>query len=174
MRHLTDEEIQAYIDGEAASRPPQVEAHLAECPVCSGVLREYRRLYSALANDRCFAPSFLRATKALSELRLREKAETGWDRAETAVATLGIAGALAVALWAYTALGGPGAGWTEFLATSRRYLSPALESLRALANAAGSVGAEVGLVVTACFVLYVILSLDYLLVRPSARQATNG
>lgn len=55
LRHLTDEEIQEYLDG---SLPPEnvllSQTHLEICPFCRESLRQYQRLYVDLAGDEDF------------------------------------------------------------------------------------------------------------------------
>lgn len=43
MKHLSDSEIQAYIDGELSSRQAdRVEQHLQQCPDCAALVEEQR------------------------------------------------------------------------------------------------------------------------------------
>ena len=52
MRHLTDEEIQAYLDG--ADLDPELSGHLVTCIQCHEVLGGYRALYADLADETAF------------------------------------------------------------------------------------------------------------------------
>ena len=54
MRHLTEQEIQTYLDGVGPENRARVEEHVAACPGCRKALEEYRVLYSGLADDSAF------------------------------------------------------------------------------------------------------------------------
>jgi anti-sigma factor RsiW len=49
-RHLTDEEIQAYLDGSAAEIDAGLRAHLETCRQCRELLGDYEALYARLAD----------------------------------------------------------------------------------------------------------------------------
>ncbi len=53
-RHMTDEEIQAYLERGASYMDQVFHAHLGECSECRRRLHEYRALYGALEEDRGF------------------------------------------------------------------------------------------------------------------------
>jgi anti-sigma factor RsiW len=66
LRHLTDDEIQAYLDGEFTPADAGLEAHLRTCAACQNALREYETLYSRLADRAAFeSPRDLAATVVL-------------------------------------------------------------------------------------------------------------
>ena len=54
MRHLTDEEIQAYLDGFVGELDPGLADHIRTCEQCRGALRDYRALYAGLADKSAF------------------------------------------------------------------------------------------------------------------------
>ncbi len=49
-RHLTDEQLQAYLDG-TLDEAAEVETHLASCPRCRREVELYRQLYVAIERD---------------------------------------------------------------------------------------------------------------------------
>lgn len=55
MKHLTAEDIQAYLDGVSGPETRALECHLQECAACRARLEEYRGFYAALADDRAIA-----------------------------------------------------------------------------------------------------------------------
>ena len=68
MRHLSDDEIQTYLDGGARGLAPNLRHHLDTCSRCQEELRAYRAVYTQLADDTMFqAPSTL-ATAVLAKL----------------------------------------------------------------------------------------------------------
>lgn len=51
LRHLTDEEIQDYLDGNVPSGNRYVQEHLRKCERCRKALLEYQSLYLGLKKD---------------------------------------------------------------------------------------------------------------------------
>jgi len=49
--HLTEDQIQTYLDNKDRSDRSSIEEHLAICPSCMGVLNEYKQLYGLLETD---------------------------------------------------------------------------------------------------------------------------
>ncbi len=54
LRHLTDEEIQNYLDNIPRSGNRFVEEHLRSCQLCRKALEGYKRLYVGLKTDKGF------------------------------------------------------------------------------------------------------------------------
>jgi predicted anti-sigma-YlaC factor YlaD len=51
MNHLTDEQIQDYLDGNSAVNTEEIESHLQSCEACRTELARYRSLSTALSED---------------------------------------------------------------------------------------------------------------------------
>ncbi len=51
LRHLNDEDIQAYLDGRLAHRAKLIERHLLECESCRAELEQYQVVFEALKQD---------------------------------------------------------------------------------------------------------------------------
>jgi hypothetical protein len=73
VKHMTDEEIQAYLDAPSGKADAGVRNHLGKCLECSKVLADYRALYSSLADDAAFEVPKGLAGAVLSRLRLQRK-----------------------------------------------------------------------------------------------------
>jgi anti-sigma factor RsiW len=71
--HLTDEQLQAYLDGTLADADA-VELHLETCPACRQALEAYRQLYVAIEEEAApeLSPDFVDRVMA----RLTESADT--------------------------------------------------------------------------------------------------
>ncbi len=172
MKHLSDEDIQAYLD-RGAAETAIADDHLKECPSCRRILEEYRALYGALSDEECFAPSTGLATRALSGLKTRAAAKPLREFTETLAAAFGIVAALAVSAWVNAWLDGRSLDFGLAVDTLRRYVSLVVEPLASSANALISVRNEIGFGVMAAFVLFVIFSLDYLFLELRARQGAS-
>jgi predicted anti-sigma-YlaC factor YlaD len=70
VRHLTDDEIQAYLDLRAEGLAPDLMDHLETCGTCRAAVRAYQALYARLADDRGFEapPGF--AANVIARLNL--------------------------------------------------------------------------------------------------------
>ena len=72
MNHLTDEQLQEYLDNKSGFPDEQVGAHLEACPECREALARYEKLYSVLSVDtapelpRHFTSSVMTAIEAES------------------------------------------------------------------------------------------------------------
>lgn len=51
FQHLTELQVQAYLDDSPESQPLLVEAHLEECARCRANVDAYRSLYTSLASE---------------------------------------------------------------------------------------------------------------------------
>jgi predicted anti-sigma-YlaC factor YlaD len=51
LRHLNDEDIQAYLDGQLAHRAILIERHLQECDSCRARVEQYQPVFEALKLD---------------------------------------------------------------------------------------------------------------------------
>ncbi|MFC1476299.1 anti-sigma factor family protein [Candidatus Zixiibacteriota bacterium] len=54
LEHLTDEQIQEFLDIGAGEKNELVAAHLEDCPSCRAAVAEYRHLYQQLTDDTGF------------------------------------------------------------------------------------------------------------------------
>lgn len=97
MRHLTDDEIQAYLDGTGPDLSETMESHISSCKRCRRSIETYRMLYIGLADAGSFEPVRDPAPAVLCMLGI----ETSRGRSrpiEVILAAVGIVAAVAVAL----------------------------------------------------------------------------
>ena len=188
MKHLSDEKIQAYLDcevgAERASIAASMAGHLRECPACQGAIDEYRKLYLALEDESSFALEMDVAARALSKVKPRERQERERDLVDTFAGALGIMSALGVAVWVYVRLGGVVLGGAvpdlgQSVAGFRGFLAHAAELSAYIGSAIMPVIHEIGTIVTAGVVIYLLLALDYLFLNhlpqsPAGSKPTCG
>jgi hypothetical protein len=72
LRHLTEEEIQTYLDGSSDEIDAEVRRHLETCRPCREVLADYEALYAGLADTSDFEIPRNLAGSVLSGLGLRQ------------------------------------------------------------------------------------------------------
>ena len=60
MIHLSEDQLQSYLDGTENTRRQEMEAHLAACLQCQRALAAYRQVFSVLAQppETSLSPSF--------------------------------------------------------------------------------------------------------------------
>jgi len=162
VRHLSDEETQAYLDGGAGAKRASMAGHLRDCPACQGAIDEYRKLYLALEDKSSFALEMDVAARALSKVKTRGRRERERDLVDTFAGALGIMSALGVAVWVYVRLGGVVPDLGQSVAGFRGFLAHAAELSAYIGSAVMPVAHEIGTIVTAGVVIYLLLALDYL------------
>jgi hypothetical protein len=96
MKHLTDSEIQAYLDGGASDERGRLDSHLKTCDSCRKKLREYEMLYDGLSSDTIPGLPADFTGSVMAELDNRESVE---GRRPTRRILVWLAGVL-VGLWA--------------------------------------------------------------------------
>lgn len=63
MKHLSDDEIQAYLDGAPPALDRDLKVHLETCAACQNAVGQYKTLYAGLADDTAYdVPSDLAQT----------------------------------------------------------------------------------------------------------------
>ena len=67
VKHLTDEEIQRYLD-EDIPRDAAISRHLKECAICQHEFQSYRQVYRALEHDSGFVLSSSFAESVMGRL----------------------------------------------------------------------------------------------------------
>lgn len=82
MKHLTDRQMQAFLDGQDRSQNSAAQKHLQECDFCRSELSAYQKVYQALDENPGFAlqPDF--TNLVLNRLQARaEKRIQLWETA---------------------------------------------------------------------------------------------
>jgi hypothetical protein len=51
MKHISDEDLQAYLDGDTAIDTAEIEQHIKSCTVCQTALRAYQEVYHAIESE---------------------------------------------------------------------------------------------------------------------------
>ena len=90
LRHLTDEEIQDYLDGNIPEGDELIQKHLRRCERCRKALLEYQSLYQGLKDDRGFKLPAGFPKAVLSKLPEEESVKARFKYYEFAFILLGI------------------------------------------------------------------------------------
>jgi hypothetical protein len=96
LRHLTDEEIQDYLDGNIPEENKYVQEHLRTCERCRKALLEYQSLYLGLKKDHGFELPGSFPKTVISKLPKEPMIKPRLKYAEILLAILGVVGAVFV------------------------------------------------------------------------------
>lgn len=97
MNHLTDEDIQKYLDRDSALNKAEVDRHLKDCDHCRQNYLLYKKIYAGLADETGFLLSADFSESVVS--RIRKKREKTYSFFEGILLT--IAGLFSVGLLLY-------------------------------------------------------------------------
>ena len=91
VTHLTDEEIQDYLDGNLSHQGRIfAEAHLETCESCKVAVKQYQSLYVGLKQDRGFDLPRTFAKSVVAKLPLTPKTKSGFDYSDILLGILAI------------------------------------------------------------------------------------
>ncbi len=79
--HLSDEQIQQYLDDKNKNNGLAIEKHLENCPDCQHTLNLYKDLYTSLQKD--FIPEFSPAFSKKVITKVQATGESRWERLES-------------------------------------------------------------------------------------------
>jgi len=168
-RHLTDEEIQDYLDGNLQSENRLSEEHLQTCQLCQNTMEEYNRLYEELKVDEGFelSPGFLESV--LSRLKKEKASTSSLSLAEILI--LGMMAVVALFTTIYFV------NWASFGQVISRILLSEAETLLTIWGNSVKLLMELNLSPDLLFlagvILLIIKLLDYLIINRSNQLVKN-
>jgi predicted anti-sigma-YlaC factor YlaD len=171
VTHLTDEEIQDYLDGNLSHQSRVfLEAHLKTCESCQVALKQYQSLYVGLKQDQEFDLPRTFAKSVVVRLPMAEKAKSGFNYSDI------LLGILAILVTAFTTLHFLDLG---LLGRSLSYIPlPQFELIERLFDAAknlvAALQANLSLLVVGILVLLVTGALDRILFQPLLRHRRHA
>ena len=167
-KHLTDAEIQDYLDGDADREDSTTAKHLDSCSLCKKNLELYRCLYSGLCDDVGYELSVDFADKVVSSVGLGDS--RGYiKRYANALATIVGSVAALAALYCFTDIpkiiaGGAWLGWFDSILGGRIYSS--------MTGYASSAGNTVSLIISGILALVTIWAVDRFMIRSKRRPSS--
>jgi predicted anti-sigma-YlaC factor YlaD len=167
MRHLDEEEVQAYLDGGETLDGLRVTLHLQECPACRRMYEEYRTLYAVLVDE-----SHVCAPLPAAEERKRGRVA---DMAEALIGASALTSALVVASVILVGGGGLRSGAGLVAGALWQLLRRAAGLLVFAGHPLTGQGLEPGaaaVVAVAVLAASGFFALDYLLLQPRLRGKT--
>ncbi len=96
LKHITDDEIQDYLDGNISSEMKSIEGHLEVCDACQANLERYRLLYGELKNEEDIRLSPYFSEAVMSRLPASSAKKTRYNYLNILMIVLGIVLSIAV------------------------------------------------------------------------------
>lgn len=162
MTHLTDEELQKYLDGNISSAQiPIFEQHIESCEKCQSELAQYRSLYAGLKADVAFdlSPGFSNAVmKAVQAEAKKALLARLWN---VLLPILGVAAGIGVMIY-YIDLKPFLKIFSDSLNPSRYLDSTALSNLN---QVLAKLNVNLNIIVFAGLSLLVVILIDHLISR---------
>jgi hypothetical protein len=93
IRHLTDDEVQEYLDGNLPQKDGFIQDHLKTCQFCQEAVVEYKSLYLELKDDKGFKLSRNFAQWVISRIPKQPAAKSHFSYVEALLVVLGIVAA---------------------------------------------------------------------------------
>jgi hypothetical protein len=166
LRHLTDEEIQEYLDGNLSRRNSfLVKRHLDACPICQESVKRYQSLYAGLARDEGFDLLHDFAKSVVARLPVETQVKSHFNFANVFLVISGIIMALSMAVH-YLDLKLLGQTISDILLAQYEFGLGVAESLKTFLS---GLNTNRDLLIFGVLALLVIVTLDHFIVRKFLR-----
>jgi predicted anti-sigma-YlaC factor YlaD len=167
VTHLTDEEIQDYLDGNLSHQGKVfAKAHLESCESCQATVKQYQTLYVGLKKDQGFDLPRTFAKSVVAKLPLAQKTKSGFNYSDI------LLGILAILITAFTSiyyldLGSLGKSLSQIPLPQFEFASWLFDAAKSLVAA---LQANLSLLIVGILVLLVTGALDRILFQPLIRH----
>lgn len=158
-RHLTEEELQDYLDESPTAERRYIEEHLKSCQLCTKTLKEYKKLYAELKADKGFelSPDF--SSSVISRLPKEEVSRSGIRYKTILMAGISLLVMFCTAIYLLN--------WKGIARFISDIISPYFGTISAYGELFGrffaNLNINLGLLALSVLVLLVISLLDYIL-----------
>ena len=166
LKHLTDEEIQNYLDGNLSREIDLLtKRHLETCPLCREAVKQYQDVYAGLDQDKGFDLSKGFAKSVVKILPEQKEAKPPFDLLNVFLMILGVIVAAGVTLY-YVDLRPLGSALSHLLP------GPELGSgvVAFVEDLLIGLNGNLGLLILGVLTLLIIGGLDRLLLQPRHRR----
>jgi len=160
-KHLTDEEIQDYLDGNTDRDKSPAAEHMRSCSLCRRNLAQYGSLYSGLSHDPGFELSVDFADKVVTSVGLDKRSNFVYRHADVFLSIVGAVAAFA-AVYYFTDIARVIAGGSWFGWLGSIFNAKAVADVKDFASSAGNIA---GLIVSGVLALVTIWVVDRFMVR---------
>ncbi len=166
LKHLTDEQIQEYLDGNV-SKNSWIADHLKSCGDCEAQIDEYSSLYSALEVEEKIGLSARFADVVVSKITAQASATPGFHIWQIFLAVAGLSVGLAAAVYLI------GINWIGKLFTGLGEFGKIFSGVLAvISNYFAGINLNFGLLGLAAFALIFMVFLDHFVLQPRQRAVS--
>jgi len=166
LNHLTDEQIQEYLDGNV-SKNSWIADHLKSCGDCEAQIDEYSSLYSALEVEEKIGLSANFVDAVVSRITLQASATPGFQIWQILLAVVGLGVGLASAVYLI------GINSMGMLFTSVGEFAKIFPSVLAvISNYFAGINLNFGLLGLAAFAVLFMVFLDHFVFQPKQRAVS--
>lgn len=166
LKHLTDDEIQEYLDGNLSQENALwVKKHLETCPLCQEALQQYQGLYVGLKNDKGFDLSKGFAKSVIKKLPAEGEMESRFNFVNIFLTILGIIISAGVTLY-YVDLRPLGRAFSHIL-PPHEFGSVLVAVIK---NLLIGLNGNVGFLIFALLTLLLVAVLDRLIFQPRYKR----
>lgn len=162
LKHVTDEQIQDYLDGKLSMEKHWIPTHLESCDFCKKQLNQYQNLYAALGKERNFklSPNFSDSVVA----RLQEVSAAAFKLRvwHIELSILGLIIGMGAALY-FIELKPLLGIFTQFGSTAQKYLN--LEAFSIITNYFSGLNINIGLLGFAILIILVMTAIDHFIIQ---------
>jgi len=167
LRHLTDEEIQEYLDENLSPENELLfDTHLEICPHCQESLKQYQSLYVGLANDKGLNLSKNFTESVVSRFPVEAEVKSYFNYANVFLTILGISIAVGVTFY-YVDLKPLGRAFLNIILPQYEFGSAFVASAKSFLV---GLNGNLSLLAFAGLTLLIIAALDRALVQPRYRR----
>ena len=166
LKHLTDQEIQSYLDGNLSSEIAILtKRHLETCPLCREAVKQYQGVYAGLDEDKGFDLSKGFAKSVVKMLPPQGETKSPFDLLNVFLTILGVIVAAGVTIY-YVDLRPLGRAFSHILP------GPQLGSgvVTFVEDLLVGLNGNLGLLILGVLTLLIIGGLDRLLLQPRHRR----
>ncbi|NIP42954.1 MAG: hypothetical protein GWO41_17700 [candidate division Zixibacteria bacterium] len=170
IKHLTDEQIQDYLDGNLAENAGTIEEHIESCNNCRAELARYRSLSTALSEDVGFelSPDF--ASEVVASIEEKGAERFFFRLSHIILWATGILAGIAL-LIRFTDIEKAFSGFAIFGETGESFINVIVTSFRNVIESSGLDLRFVGMIIVVLLGIYLI---DRLITRARRNITSTG
>jgi hypothetical protein len=162
VRHLTDDEIQEYLDNTLIST---LAAHIQNCDACEEQIQQYKNLYAGLKKETSFSmpPTF--AQMVIDRIKHASEEAFSVRVLPLLMAFVGLIVGLGATFY-FIGIEKLAANWKEF-SNLQKYFAPQVFSF--LSNFISRLHLDFGLLGSAVFIIMIMIMIDHFILRSKER-----
>ncbi len=161
VKHLTDDEIQEYLDNKMSTSTSALAAHVQNCDACREQIKRYESLYTGLREEARFILPAGFVHMVIARIKHESEEAFSMRMLPLLIAFAGLLLGLGATFY-FVGFEKLGPNWQEF-STLQKYFDPQVFSF--LSNFISRLHLDFGLLGTAVFILMFMIVIDHFILR---------